>query len=90
MKVLHARCCGLDVHKKTVVAGLRIQDAGTKVNKIVRSFGTTTAELLLLHAWLTEQQCTHVAMESTGVYWKPIYFVLEDGLDLALCDGSRC
>lgn len=84
MKVLHARCCGLDVHKKTVVARLRIQDAGNSVYKIIRSFGTTTAELLQLHAWLTEQPCTHRAMESTGVYWKPVFFILEDGFDVAL------
>lgn len=89
MKVLHARCCGLDVHKKTVVACLRIQDGGSSVKKIVRSFGTTTAELLQLHAWLTEQQCSHVAMESTGVYWKPVYFILEGGFDVALVNAQH-
>lgn len=89
MNVLHGRCCGLDVHKKTVVACMRTQESGSPVKKTVRSFGTTTAELLALHAWLTDQQCSHVAMESTGVYWKPIFFVLEDGFDVALVNAQH-
>lgn len=89
MNVLHVRCCGLDVHKKTVVACVRIQESGAPARKTVRSFGTTTADLLRLHDWLTEMKCTHVAMESTGVYWKPIYFVLEDAFDVALVNAQH-
>jgi transposase len=69
MEVLHPRCCGLDVHKDTVVACLRILSDG-KVTTEVRTFQTTTADLLRLSDWLAENGCTHVAMEATGVYWK--------------------
>ncbi len=72
MQVLHERCCGLDIHKKTVVACLL-----TGRGHDLRTFGTTTAELLGLADWLKDVGCTHVAMESTGVYWKPIYNILE-------------
>src|SRR6516162_4473601 len=68
MEVIHRRCSGLDVHKETVVACVRLVLDG-KITREVRSFETTTAGLLLLLAWLTEMGCTHVAMESTGVYW---------------------
>lgn len=69
--------CGLDVHQATVVACLlKCRDDG-RVEKQLQHFGTTTRELLRLREWLLSQSCTHVAMESTGVYWKPIYAVLE-------------
>ena len=67
MEVIHPRSGGLDVHKETVVACVRLA-LGGKVTREVRSFETTTAGLLLLLAWLTEMGCTHVAMEATGVY----------------------
>ena len=70
MELLHRRCCGLDVHKETVVACLRLVADG-KVTTEVRTFQTTTADLLRLSEWLAENDCTHVAMEATGVYWKP-------------------
>lgn len=70
MEVLYRICCGLDVHKDTVVACLsRVTGAGERV-KQVRTFGTTRTGLQRLAAWLTEAGCTHLAMESTGVYWK--------------------
>jgi len=72
MQVVYARCCGLDVHKKTVVAC-----AVTPERRETRTFGTPTEDLLSLCDWLVSQEITHVAMESTGVYWKPIYNVLE-------------
>jgi transposase len=72
MQEVYQSCCGLDVHKKTVVACLL--RAGRKQ---VRTWGTMTADLLALIEWLTEQECQMVAMESTGVYWKPIYNLLE-------------
>ncbi len=73
MEVTHERCCGLDVHKKVVVACRLL--AGEKEP---RSFGTTTGELRSLAAWLKEGGCTQVAMESTGSYWKPVYNILEE------------
>jgi transposase len=89
MEVLHPRCCGLDVHKDTVVACLRLVSDG-KVTTQVRTFQTTTAELLRLSEWLTENECTHVAMEATGVYWKPIWHVLDDGeFELVLANASH-
>ena len=78
MELLHRRCCGLDVHKETVVACLRLACDG-KVTTEVRTFQTITADLLRLSAWLAENECTHVAMEATGVYWKPVWHILDDG-----------
>lgn len=73
MQVLHDRCCGLDVHKKSVVACVI-----TPQSQQTRTFGTTTGQLLELADWLRAEEVTHVAMESTGVYWKPIYNLLEE------------
>src|SRR3954462_14465945 len=78
MDVNYPRCAGLDVHKDTVVAGVRLAVDGP-VRTEVRSFETTTPGLLALSAWLTEHGCTHVAMEATGVYGKPVWPVLSDG-----------
>ena len=76
MNVLYERCAGLDVHKETVVACRRVM-SGAQVVREVRSFSTTTRGLLALADWLREAGCTHVAMEATGVYWKPVWHVLE-------------
>ena len=78
MEVLYQRCCGLDVHKETVVACLRVVSGGEVVRE-VRTFETTTASLMALSEWLAENGCTHVAMEATGVYWKPVWRILDDG-----------
>lgn len=78
MEVIAKRCCGLDVHKRSVTACVI-----THKGKEVRQFGTLTAELLALADWLTEGDVTHVAMESAGIYWKPVYNLLEE-LDLTL------
>ncbi len=78
MELLHQRCCGLDVHKDTVVACLRLVSNG-KVTTEVRTFQTITADLLKLSVWLAANDCTHVAMEATGVYWKPGWHILDDG-----------
>ena len=78
MELLHRRCCGLDVHKDTVVACLRLVADG-KVTTEVRTFQTTTADLLRLSEWLAGNGCTHVAMEATGIYWKPVWHILDDG-----------
>ncbi len=78
MEVIYPRCAGLDVHKDTVVAALRLAADGP-LRTEVRTFDTTTPGLLALSAWLSEAGCTHVAMEATGVYWKPVWQVLSDG-----------
>jgi transposase len=82
MEVLYPRCAGLDVHKDTVVASARLA-TGRDITVEVQTFPTTTAGLLALSAWLAERGCTHVAMEATGIYWKPVWHVLSDG-DFAL------
>jgi transposase len=78
MEILHPRCAGLDVHKDTVVAAIRLASSSGTVGE-VRSFDTKTPGLLALSAWLAQHGCTHVAMEATGVYWKPVWHVLDDG-----------
>jgi transposase len=82
MEVLYPHCAGLDVHKDTVVACVRHMVNGT-VKREVRTFKTTTKELLALSEWLAAEDCTHIAMEATGVYWKPVWHILSDG-DFAL------
>jgi transposase len=82
MEVLYPHCAGLDVHKDTVVACVRHMVNGS-VKREVRTFKTTTRDLLALSEWLAGEQCTHIAMEATGVYWKPVWHVLSDG-DFAL------
>lgn len=88
MEVLYPRCGGLDVHKDTVVACVRIAE-GQKVEREVRRFGTTTRELLKLLDWLQGRRVTHVAMESTGVYWKPVWHVLEGQFELVLGNAKE-
>lgn len=78
MEVLYPRCAGLDVHKQMIVACVRVV-AGGKTTRECRTFDTSTTGLLALLAWLTDQGCTHVAMEATGVYWKPVWNILSDG-----------
>ena len=73
MQVLYERCCGLDVHKKTVVACVAITAPDGQVQKQVRTFDTTTAGLLVLADWLASFQVSHVAMESSGMYWRPVF-----------------
>jgi transposase len=77
MEAIVERCAGLDVHQATVVACLIIGAAGTKPTKEVRTFGTTLPELEELRDWIKAAGCTLVAMESAGVYWKPVHAVLE-------------
>jgi transposase len=83
MEVLYPRCGGLDVHEQSVVACVRLMGGG-KVQRIVETFGTTTRELLRLLEWLQGHGVTHVAMESTGVYWKPVWHLLEGHFTLVL------
>jgi transposase len=88
MEVIHARCAGLDVHKDTVVACVRLAVDG-QVHQEVKTFKTTTTELLGLADWLRDRECTHAAMESTGVYWKPVWHVLEDTVTLVLANAMH-
>jgi transposase len=89
MDAIVERCCGLDVHQAKVVACLLVGLAHQKPRKEVRTFGTTTKELLTLRQWLLDEGCTHVGMESTGVYWKPVYAVLEDAFDLIVGNAQH-
>jgi transposase len=89
MEVMYPRCAGLDVHKETVVACVRIVEGGD-VSRSVRTFATTTASLIELGEWLEVNGCTHVAMEATGVYWKPVWQVLVDSsLELVLANAAQ-
>jgi transposase len=89
MEVLYTRCCGLDVHKSTITACVRLQDGGSKPRKIVRRFGAMTGELRAMANWLIEEGVTHVAMESTGVYWKPVWNILEGQFTLVLANAQH-
>jgi transposase len=89
MEAIHKRCCGLDVHKKVIVACLRILNDDGTLLKQVRTFATTTRALLHMSDWLTANGCTHVAMESTGVYWKPVYNLLEGSFELLLVNAKH-
>ena len=88
MEVLYPRCAGLDVHQQSVAACARVA-SGTAIQQEVRTFGTTTGELLALADWLTGHGCTHVALESTGVYWKPIWHVLDGQFELILANALQ-
>lgn len=89
MEVIHNRCAGLDVHKKSITAcRMHTPSKGRKVQE-TKTFGTTTAELLRLLDWLLAWGCTHVAMESTGVYWKPVYNILEGHVEILLVNARH-
>lgn len=85
MKVVHEICCGIDVHAKMLVACLLLANG----EKQLRTFSTMTDDLLRLRDWLVAAQCTHVAIESTGVYWKPVFNILEDALEVILINPEH-
>jgi transposase len=88
MEMLHPRCAGLDVHRDTVVACARVAaDGGVALD--IRTFGTTTKELMALSEWLTQHGVTHVAMEATGVYWRPVWHVLDGAFELILANAMH-
>src|SRR5246500_4532720 len=89
MQTLIDRGCGLDVHEATVVACLLMVRRDGKVQKQMRTFGTTTRELVSLREWLLSEGCTHVALESTEVYWKPIYSILEGALEIVVANAQH-
>jgi transposase len=87
MEVLYARCAGLDVHKDTVVAAVRC--VSEPPHREVHTFGTTTRDLFALADWLASHGCTHVAMEATGIYWKPVWHMLEGRFELVLANAQH-
>lgn len=89
MEVVYRHCAGLDVHKKVVVAAIIVLDALGKLYRETRSFGTMTGDLLELSDWLLSLGVTHVAMESTGEYWKPVYNILENNFELLLINAQH-
>ncbi|TVY08233.1 IS110 family transposase [Paenibacillus cremeus] len=89
MDAVLERCAGLDVHQETVVACVLSGPLDRKPQQEIRTFGTTTRELLALSDWLVEKQCSHVAMESTGVYWKAVWNVLEGHFTLVLGNAKK-
>ncbi len=89
MDVILERCAGLDVHQATITACVRVPGAAGERAQVIQTFGATTPELLALRDWLTASRVTHVAMESTGVYWKPVYYVLEDAFTLLLVNAAH-
>ena len=88
MDVIHQRCAGLDVHKDEVVACARIM-SGRRVVRTSARFSTTTRKLLALSEWLSTHQCQTVALEATGVYWKPVWHMLEAQFALVLANPGQ-
>ena len=88
MQVIYQRCCGIDVHKKMLVACL-LSCTAQGVQKEIQTFSTMLQDLYRLREWLKAKQCQAVAMESTGVYWKPIWNVLEGEVELLLCNAQH-
>lgn len=89
MEVIYERCCGLDIHKQTVVACVIVPGGERQPRKEIRTFGTMTVDLLALADWLASEGVTHVAMESTGVFWKPVWNLLESSFDLVLANARH-
>jgi len=89
MDVVHTHCAGLDVHKKTVVASVIVSDGKEGLRKETRTFGTMTSDLLALSDWLMVYGVTHVAMESSGEYWKPVFNILENNFEVLLVNAQH-
>ena len=89
MQVVHTRCCGLDVHQKSVVACILLTNPDSTVHREVQTFGTMTADLLALNDWLNARQVAQVAMESTGVYWRPVFNLLEAEHEIILVNAQH-
>ena len=89
MQIVYARCAGLDVHKKTVVVCARLLGPDATLTTHIRTFGTTTAEVLNLAAWLLALEVTHIAMESTGEFWKPVYNLLEGSFTVLVVNAAH-
>ena len=89
METIIQRCAGIDVHKKNIVVCLLTGQSDAKPQTTIKTFSTMTGDLLACREWLVSEGCTHVAMESTGVYWKPIFNILEDHLEVILANARN-
>ena len=89
LSVVHPICCGLDVHKESIVATLLFTDAGGEEQSETRVFGTFTDELKNLRQWLLRHHCPVVAMESTGIYWRCVHNVLEGHVEVILVNARH-
>lgn len=87
MEAIIERCCGIDVHKKTIVACLLTGKAHEKPKTTIKTFTTMTRDLLACKDWLESEGCSHVALESTGVYWKPVFNILEESMEVILANA---
>ncbi len=87
MEVMIERCCGIDVHKSKLTACLLVSKPDGKAEKSIKTFSTMTSDLLALKDWLEAEGCTHVAIESTGVYWKPVFNIIEDSITVILANA---
>ena len=88
MEAMIERCCGIDVHKKNIVVCLAVGKAHEKPKTVVKTFPTMTGDLIACRDWLVSEGCTYVAMESTGVYWKPVFNILEDKMEVILANAK--
>lgn len=89
MEAILERCCGIDVHKKTITVCLMVGKPQEKPKKTIRTFTTMTRDLLACKEWLESEKCTHVALESTGVYWKPVFNILEGSMEVILANARE-
>lgn len=89
MKVLYPSCGGLDVHKELVVACVLICHEDGQAEKEIRRFSTLTADLLQMRDWLQIKGCTHLAMESTGIYWRPVFALLEGAFEILVVNAQH-
>jgi transposase len=89
MEILYQRCAGLDVHKKNVKTCLKTPGSDGRPSKEVRTYATKTQNILQMRDWLKEQGCTHIALEATGVYWKPIYNLLQDDFEILVVNAHH-
>jgi transposase len=89
MEAIIERCCGIDVHKKTITVYLMVGAKGEKPRSTIKTFSTMTRDLLACKQWLSSEGCTHAVLESTGVYWKPIFNVMEDGMEVVLANARH-
>jgi len=87
MEVMIERCCGIDVHKSKLTACLLVGKPDGKAEKSIKTFSTMTSDLLALKDWLEAEGCTHVGIESTGVYWKPVFNIIEDSITVILANA---
>ena len=89
MEAIFDNCCGIDVHKKTLTACIMIGREGKITKKEIRTYSTMTEDIEGLRDWLKSEGVTHVAMESTGIYWRPVYNILEEGFEIMLVNARH-